>query len=389
MPPKHSSETKHGPKNLPIFGPENLRIYGPEYLPVFGSERLPIFGPEQKTECKEVKNLIGPIELDILDHPTTGVRIVLLGDVHVNQKRCPSKERCGVPIFLYLQQLFQQYTGSEFLDFFLEIPFTDDFETRGDMWFPTTRKKLKAQIITGEVYETFIHSLMVFFYECFQKSKKQCEFYNNPYIRFHYSDVRGGVIHSESEDESIEVINQLRAIKTEVPKEKHVKFLLSVIKRFQDGDIDYFFKLSKIDKQFKRLKMDDKDSFVRNLRILMIVHMQDKEIFADILREKAEQILAEMKQSRDPLDGKRFIELYYLVIGSLLSPLFDIYTLARIFRFRMKQVIIYAGQIHTDRIKQFLLNEMGFKQTVSRRSDDKGSNFQCIDMKNVPQPWFP
>lgn len=80
---------------------------------------------------------------------------------------------------------------------------------------------------------------------------------------------------------------------------------------------------------------------------------------------------------------------FYIHIGGLaISELFDIYTLARMIRFNMKKVIIYAGAAHIDNIRNFMTKELGYQITTSRQSHQEGKNFQCIDLRGTPQPWF-
>jgi hypothetical protein len=84
----------------------------------------------------------------------------------------------------------------------------------------------------------------------------------------------------------------------------------------------------------------------------------------------------------------RFKDLVHTLTIFTLAPLFDIYTLARMIRFDMKRVIIYAGSFHTKTMRTFLLKHLGFQSTKSIQSQTRKKNFQCISMKGVPQPWF-
>lgn len=321
-------------------------------------------------DCKKAEYLVGPVELDILDHAQSGTRIVFLGDIHVNMKKCPSKARCTVPIWSYLQNLFEQYEGKEPLDFFLEIEFAEEMRNISPVL--KRHESVKQDIAEGNVFNNYLQSLRIHFYECFQEIKNMCKFYSKP-IRFHYSDIRSGVIHSETETKERIDIRQIRGIykhggigSKENLTQNDINFLKKLIDKAHDGNIDYFFHLTKIDKQLREIEQVN-SSIAQGLREYMGQHLK---IFVQ----------------RDVSDFYERLELIWLF---LLAPLFDVYTLARIFRHNMTQVIVYAGSMHTNAMKKFLMQYFGFKHTVSVQSKTKNKHFQCIPLKNVPQPWFP
>ncbi len=347
---------------------------------------------EQPSRCKEVENLIGPIELDILDHPQTGQRIVLLGDMHVLRNKCAPDTKCGTPIFLYLHQLFDQYVGSEPLDFFLEVEFAEEVRGTQLLKDPKNLAIMKQYLTETNAYDNFLSSLRVYYFNCFQKIKTQCE-YNKKPIRFHYSDVRDGVIHSGTEDETKLVVKQLQELgklenENEV-KEKHIRFLIEFVDHVRTRDVDYFFRLTKIDKQLKHIKNPE---IVKLLRIYAFDNMDTKitNFDAGLFQEALAVMLEQVKRNELPIIGKTtFGKIRMSTLASGLAPFFDIYTLARIFRHNMKRVIVYAGSFHTRVMKSFLVDKMGFQVTVSKQSNDEtSSSFQCISLKGVPQPWF-
>lgn len=356
-------------------------------------------------KCTRVDRLFGPTELDILDNAQTDTRVVLLGDMHTSRKKCPTDTRCGKSIWSYLEQLFQEYKGRQPIDFFLELPFIepDQAEVKGiDVKRAT---QLKSQIIQQQApYKNYLASLHVYFYNCWQRAKTTCDFFRKP-IRFHYSDVREGVIHSGTSFEErshINVIRDLFNLKNGDIKQHHMNKLRMFYEKYLEGNVDFFFRLSKIDKQLAKIPQQKRDE----LHKMMADYMKQTTAFAT----HAQAILDEMIAAKSPLvvenefntklfqitgsvffaepDRIQFSELVHFMIGALLSPLFDIYTLARMIRLDMKHVIIYAGATHTQRIKWFLQRFLNFKSTVSVASKKQGTNFQCISMKKVPQPWF-
>lgn len=351
--------------------------------------------PEElnQEDCKRIEYLIGPIELDILYHHQAGNRIILLGDMHVNEKKCPPDARCGTFIWSYLEQLFDQYSGMRPIDFFLELDFAEDIRAIGT-FSAKERKKFKQVIADGAIISNFLTSLRIYFYNCFQTLKRKCEYFGKP-IRFHYSDIRYGVIHSGTDRKEQIIIKQLRKLRDvdeKAPaKEKDLKLIQNIITKFRDGDIDYFFRLMKIDKQLTKMLSQDKPEIVQLLREYMLDHIESSRDRANYVYDTVGKHLNLIKLKRTlPKEMRQpnLPNVLTVYISILLSPLFDIYTLARMFRHDMKQVIVYAGAFHTQKMKSFLVEKLGFQTIASKQSRTKGSNFQCISLKNVPQPWF-
>lgn len=354
--------------------------------------------------CQSVERLFGPIELDILDNKETGARVVLLGDVHVSQRKCPPNAKCGVPIWTYLENLFRTYQGSEKIDFFMEIAFIDEEEEEFPILSAKRAAEHKLEIqATQAPHHDYIGAVHAFFYNCWQRSKIHCPFRQK--IRFHYSDVRSGVIHSSSdlEDRSmVKHIRELLAIHNVDVGLKHKNILRNLIDKFLQSDVTYFFRLTKIDKQLKALNRE----LSYELHQWMLKHMEIGREFAKYVK----LTLEEMVQTKLAIIVKnetnerlfvlvqtgffglphmlKFTELAMFTIGALLTPLFDIYTVARMIRLNMKQVIIFAGLMHTERIRSFLIRNMGFKRVVGATSRKQDRDFQCVSLKNIPQPWF-
>jgi hypothetical protein len=233
-------------------------------------------------------------------------------------------------------------------------------------------------------------STRIYFYNCWQRIKKKCEFFgkaNGP-IRFHYSDVRAGVIHTQTDSKDRIIINKLHELDTLEPnkiKKKDIEFVITLLDEFAKGNVDFFFRLTKIDRQLREIK---DSSIVARLKLYMILHMKFRTEEIIDIRKMMTTLLN--NYSKATTGGAAFIGLYNEITGPILAPLFDIYTIARMIRFDMKRVIIYAGQGHTEPMKNFLIEMFGFQSTVSQKSNNRFSNsFQCISLKNVPQPWFP
>ena len=355
-------------------------------------------------KCSKVERLFGPVELDILDRKADGARIVLLGDMHTSRKKCPPNTKCGLSIWTYLENLFQQYKSQQYLDFFLELPFADTDDVKGVSLKRATEKK--QEILAQDTpFRNYLASIHVYFFNCWQRAKQICEFYRKP-IRFHYSDVREGVIHSGSGFEDrlmIQLLRELLQIDNKDVTSREMHLLLTLVDKFITDKVDYFFRLTKIDKQINKITNKELQQSLTQIMTNQMIYFKDFALHVQFF-------VKEMVQTKMPIvfrnqknesaffltetayfesqNAVQFTELVRFVIGGLLSPLFDIYTLARMIRLNMKHVIIYAGAMHTQRIKAFLVNHVGFKLTKSVVSKRQTSNFQCINMKGVPQPWF-
>jgi len=330
--------------------------------------------------------------LDILDNPQTGARIVLLGDEHVNKLKCPSEEsKHGVPVWLYLDGIFRSWKGPAHLDFFFELLVPD---ARGKDKPPS--KKIRQALEEGrtenkmfgedELNESFLHSMRSFFFHCLQKSKQACEYRVNP-VRFHYTDVRRGVIYSETDEKTKVLVNDLRkAFDFNKPlKGSKLRFVSKLLDKIKQRDVDFFFHLTKLDRQLRELSKVDQTA-VPLLRQFVVSAFERATPIVDklikLIREIETGIVDETQKKFAPL-------IVFEGLAISLASLLDAYTLARMFRFNMKRVIIYAGFAHTEAIIKFLTAKMNFRISVSKHSQNKGSDsFQCIDMKGVPQPWF-
>ncbi len=338
-----------------------------------------------KKQCLKTEYLVGPIEFDILER-SDGARVVLLGDRHDHEDKCPTGAECRMNIVQYLDNFFQNYNYPEPLDFFLEI----DVPEARSKYLSDEKLMTKSRqwIKEGDVDISFLSSLNIYFLNCLQKTKTKCEYNRKKQIRFHYSDVRSGVIHSKTRSEHAVFIKDLQELskRTSDFGAKHFAILRKLITQFLaagDDDVNFFFHISKIDKQLGAIAKTN-PNLHQELGMVMFRHMKQEakraeNVLADLTVAEKSLKFPELKRQVDKIGSNSV----HMILGMLLTPLFDIYTLARIIRHDMKQVIIYAGANHTKRIKRFLELFMGYENIVSRQSED-----QCIDLHGIFQPWF-
>lgn len=327
-----------------------------------------------KKPKKECENILGPVSIHILDHKLDGSRIVLLGDIHKIDPKCLGKKQpCGTIIYNYLDSVFRNYDQKEFLDFFIEEEFDPLF--RPEMDFK----------------QNYLLSLRSYFHNCLQKQKSNCIYPKN--IRFHYSDVRQGVIHTSLDEKTKDVVTQLQKIQELWDNKrgvtnKDIRLVETLLTKFKQKDVDWFFRFSKIDKQLKHISDKRYEQLFRMYLTDRMIHL---EVLAEMIQERFNEFQSLFKKQKKLSDNEmrfEFLGIYESIIAYLVQSLFDIYTLSRMVRFNMKRVIIYAGELHIDIMRDFLVEHMGFKQTLVYNSNKENKNFQCIPRKFIGEPWF-
>lgn len=351
-----------------------------------------------ETLCRYPKKLVGPIELTILDRKSDGARIVLLGDRHLVETKCPRNSQCKTNVVNYLEEVFRHYLSIsiiDHLDFFLEMPFSD--VPRGFLANPNTEdlKSIRTEIAEGEFSESYLDSLRIYFIDCFQKLKQQCPFYkkhiidNSPIIRFHYADTRDGVIHTETKEDSKVVIRELQKFGRLEARDLKQSDLLWAFKFFEKmnrsrENIPFLFHFAKIDKQLRKIN----NPAITELITKFFIETETEDKTQDEISTVKWAIanLYKNLEQGTPIDERMFNFLRTAMTGGFLACLFDIYVATRIIRHQMKHVIVFAGANHTRRLTKLFLH-FGYEITTYRESKNKDS-FQCIDMTGVPQPWF-
>jgi len=329
--------------------------------------------------CATTEYLRGPITLSILDRESDGARIVLLGDWHTDEVTCPVDAKCEISLPLYLETLFNTYAGYHTIDFFVELWY-DPADRRIPVSYEVPRfTKALTHICRGGVIQNHLHTVQAYFLDCFQKLKSQCRFFRRP-VRFHYADVRSGVLHEQTPSETREVVKELQRLHRSRDGQHLVPLGKRMIQKYIDHDVDFFFKLCKIDKQLRAI---NDPGVTAHLTQFMLVQMEGHNT------EVARQWLERLEKAQGPTfpapGFERFMEAFQ---GSFMGPLFDIYVIARIIRHRMTRIIIYGGDAHIQSLRWFFLNIMGFRETAARQAKEKGKHFQCLDLRNTPQPWF-
>jgi hypothetical protein len=343
-------------------------------------------------KCTKTDELLGPHAIDILDNKSAAARVVLLSDVHIIDRSKYDSHICRQSIVPYLANLFRNYQGTKDIDFFLEIDFEE--KARGIEEYDDF-KNIRQSLLEGKDVKGgygYLLNLRAYFNDCFQQSKGQCE-YNGKHIRFHHADVRSGVLHSKTNKEAETVIQTIHEgwnimTREKVPSSRYIAAIEKVALKCREQDIDFLFHISKIDKQLAKLP----NNLSNALYDMMRAELETKTKEIDELFRRIETIRKYVDAVHHGTINQQILSdhvqntLYFIKIA-LFWPLFDIYTLARMARHDMKQVIIYAGSKHIGNIRKFLLDHMNYQITKSTSMRDKCGP-QCTEMQNIPQPWF-
>ena len=340
-----------------------------------------------KEDCKEVKYLKGPVTLSILENKDS--KIVLLGDMHIYEPKCSEDTECEMELPLYLEQLFMTYNGIalpiEPINFFVELDFDQSIRTQRLDLEGVDISKIKH---SKKIINDYLETTWIYFSDCLQTLKTKCKFNN---IKFHYSDTRRGIIHSETEDKEkivLEDINKFFIKTSKITFKDIIKLyrgLIYLMTQFIDKNVEFFFNYSKINKQLKNV---DK-KIVEKLQDYLLKDMKTKQNFMEEWKYYFLDQLNELERLHS-ITAKDWEDIGVGLDDMMVSfsSLFDIYTIARMIKHNMKNVIIYAGDWHVTNIKKFLIDELGYNEVVHKTSNQRGKHFQCINMKDVPQPWF-
>ena len=378
--------------------------------------------PDVSSEFKKPKVdfIGGPYTLTLQWSEEYKKLIYIFGEYHDKETNCPSG---GIKIEDYLLQLIQN--SDVFIDFYLEVHGYKDFDYINKPW---------------ETYR--LHEIFKNFENCIPKSTlglyKECHL-----SRIHYFDIRqseGIKLNSVSVFDNTfgQIEDDIKIMDIEKNKvllrdffSNHdvisviteISDIISIDKYFEflDRQIDEFeFLTKKVDKSAKKDKI--KEFIKKEIRLHNFTVFNPYAIVKYAYRIRT--FISRFYDPTDftynfvmmhPEDHKQLIQdilwlSNFLAYFNALIP--DGYLLARIFKnFDINNqnpkkkrytdepeephnIIIYAGDAHSDRIRKFLCEELKFKLidqagTKWPKDSTKTDLFSnCIDMRNFPQPFF-
>ena len=307
----------------------------------------------------------GPVTLTevILE---SGKHFYIFGDHHFKRRGC-----LGYDDYINISDLIEDSinTSDKFIDVFLEIDFITD----------NTIEEVKQKYIDPNT--DYITEIYHRFKDCF--NKKDCRFQN---ARFHYSDIRSIGIFAEymSFVQNIQgLVDLFNAGLIDRNKFNEVfKILLSegidIVKRIPRKPEDLYL-ISKVNKQLYNI--NDKDISTK-IYDYFNAQITEKLILAQIVWKTYD-----INSSYEEIHPG--INLYVDVF----SILMDFYIVGRSFRnfnneSSPNNIIIYAGEIHTDNIQKFIYDNFTVTLIEKSISPGKTSRSQCLPINKFKTPLF-
>lgn len=280
---------------------------------------------------------------------------LLIGDRHIGQREYSCEEcftdECSSFLPRFLDTVITATKGK--VDLFMEEHYHKEMVTR------------KRLIPEGENIGT-IGETTKYFLRCIKANKTECQ-ERWPNLRFHYSDIRDFLMPDRAKFTRI-------AYGTDDYIAKNLNIQLNKLAPFlTDPDGTFFLVHSKIIKQLNRI-----DPIIKNelIRIYTISWRQHYTHFIENYQSY---------ERRKDVFSLRILITNYI---KLFANVMDIYMWARSFKQfpegEPKNIIVYAGNAHIERMK-LVLENLGF--SVIGTSSAEGGKSMCLSLPPV-QPFF-
>jgi hypothetical protein len=308
-------------------------------------------------------------------------------------------------------------TTDSFIDFLIQVPAT---EIKSKGYHPD------FQPYTGKTKNYRISKLFDYFKECINyptRSGKKCHLFRVHYFDAKYND-------KNSAFKGANIIASFLLEVQNIYKTVHKKSIPFAFKKLLEDNQDFVKMFERIDSSTGR------DMKIFRYLIFQIIgnkyihkelgKVEDKEItnlIIDFLQEETRKIIKTYKllwKTHCPIilqflksDDKEFEESFVQVYNSLINVneiVTDVYLLSRLFKVfdltkmeekaytgatdqpaKATNVVIYTGDTHADKYRNFIENKLDFKQIAETGLDTTktyGIYPHCIDMKTIPQPFF-
>jgi len=337
-----------------------------------------ILNATKKIIYKPFGKLYSLLDVEVIESTKYGMKVLLLGDSHTYEHGCPKKSD---DVVTFIEK--QVATATCFIDLYLEIPY------------------LHEQNPPIQVVNTWMAKVHERFWNCFTWTKS-CQDTN---LRAHYVDLRN------------------------VPGDKYFIVTKIIVGLYYKQHISYYTEqIQKIlnDEQTKEI-FKNVDTVIKHIDSLIDKTKVNKQI-QNIKYPEVKKAIEKYKKSwKTPdrfskptkvswpniekiLKGKatrQLIDDIYYTLATLPATLMDLYTIARMFRdfqdkpgkysLPAKNIIVFAGNFHTHRYRDFLMDELGFKRSFQQvaktrnwtpgRGHKKAGNL-CVDVSKLDQPVF-
>jgi hypothetical protein len=331
------------------------------------------------TIYKPFGKLYSLTEVEVIESTKYGMKLLLLGDSHTYNHGCPKKSD---DVVTFIEK--QVDIATCFIDLYLEVPY---------IW-----EKKGAPI---ELADTWMAKLHERFWDCFTWSK-HCHHAN---LRAHYVDLR-----NVPNDKYLAVEKIIVGIYYKIPISVYRDSINSIL---NDNQTKKIFQNSNsvikhINSVIDKTKINKQIQNVKDPKVKKVIEKYKK--IWEAPGRLTNPGLISWANIEKTLKGKatrRLIEDLYFTLATLPATLMDLYTIARMFRdfkdtpdkysLPAKNIIVFAGAFHTQRYRDLLVKELGFKITFQQfaktrqwtpgRGHKKAGNL-CVDVSKLDQPVF-
>jgi hypothetical protein len=378
------------------------------------------------------KFIAGPTTLTVHKSPDEKRMIYIFGEWHSDVKDCnmfqyeedekwnnDNPDKMTIDYFLY--ELMK--TTSAYLDIYFEFPA-----------FPKEKYGYYEHLSYAKI-NYHLHNLFEKFKKCINKVNSSRSSGECSLARIHYFDSRrinrGGYLFGLTDiDNLVEIVDGLKVKYGDKNLVKEYKKLVKTNKKFieilyalwseDEQEFKDFWIKQLTDnelntKETKSGKYQDRGTKEEIEIMKSIKDFTEKEIVRKAMSFRdtyIELINTIVEKSEEPEEGGNEITFYNAFedfidcIIKTSARISDVYLLARMFKdfdmTKMKthanrditdqpnrayNVIIYAGNSHSEFCRRYLKEVAGFEEIASTGTN-KGKEVNCIDMRTIPQPFF-
>jgi hypothetical protein len=330
----------------------------------------------------------GPVSLTELKLARLGKRIYIFGDEHSHSSTCVDPNKPTIRIDRFLDQLVK--ATDKIIDLFLELDFPDKSSPSArDVKYQVKRTNDEITYLASPDYITDIFHL---FYNCFQHDKHECRHKN---LRAHYTDVRYIGTSAYILSYALTVNNTYRQIQLQ---ELHRKLLSGLMRPPQDLKPIIKAIISDGLKILEHLPFDKSDIYATAKIDKQLKNINDPLILGAIHNYYDNRIWNSLLAAEDSFKSyteNSTMEAIKVGVNHLFdyaSMLFEVYVIGRMFRtFNGKSIdniILYLGDIHSQRIVECLKTIPGMEFLQKKVSDTPGVDNQCLDISGFRLPFF-
>lgn len=370
-----------------------------------------------------VDYITGPFTLSYHYIPSLNKKIYIFGEYHTLKNPCANNY---MNIYDYLEKIF--LNTPLFIDFYLEDDKTDiDNEAEYTLNYNFSKNYIEKNTLNSYLQQFGLMNYLRYkFIKCiYHKKDTLCQS-----IRSHYIDMRP--IHYKKNRKYISELNEIiylfRIIYLEITIKKKVecfnslfnlysvknrKMLENVLKSLSGENIDNYI-LEEITKHPKIKKEIGKIDYSIRIKILQFFKFSKivKLSVLELYNYFSKNVITNIENKRTDIldDFSKISEKYkYIIstINNILTPIgvlyVDIYTITRLFinfdtngknkkhnaPSSQNNIIIYTGNAHSENYRKFFisLNTLS-ENTLYNKINEPYIENNCLDMRNIPQPFF-